>query len=434
MRILFIAPSAYLLGGVQDWLYMTVIGLRMRGHHVEVGVPDDFYHNGKLFNKHFSGIDAVFFRNRSGTNEGRIRSLKSFIENKESDIIVGVNIGNLFEAISRLGKNRQAKFVMTVHAIEHNYFADMKQYKALIDGVIVTNKLAEVLANKISGMDNSRIHYAPYGVNQKEKTIKQRLRSCPLRIAWIGRLEESQKRVSDIIGIIKNLDQLNIDYELGIAGDGPEKDRLKANMSTWINEGKVRFHGIVKKENVNDFYKNYHVLLITSKWETGPIVAWEAINSGLALVSSDYIGSKAERTLVHEKTALMFAVGDTVGAAKQVARLTDESLRNNLTSNAEEIVRMKYSIRASLDDWEKAFIEIKASEKKLQVAKESLVLQPGPAGRMEKYLGLRASEFIRAILPRQVPRNAGDEWPHSLQGIKDQHWILDYAEKLENST
>lgn len=431
MRILFIAPSAYLLGGVQDWMYMTVIGLRKRGHVVEVGVPDGFYHNGKMFNKHFAGIDASFFRNRSGTNEGRIRGLKRFIEKREIDIIVGVNIGNLFETIARLDKDRHAKFVLTVHAIEHNYFADIEHYKKMIDGVIVTNKLAELLANKLGRIENSKIHYAPYGVSQKEVNDNQTLSATPLMIAWVGRLEETQKRASDIKEVLKSLDRLGVDYKLGIAGDGPDKERLLAQISEWLQAGKVHYHGMIEKEKLKHFYKGYHILLITSTWETGPIVAWEAINSGLVVVSSKYIGSKAEKSLQHEKTALMFDIGDAADAAKQIARLTDENLRYKISYSAKTVVTLKYSVEASLDAWEKAFIEVISSKRQSEESEDKREYKPYATGRLEKYFGLVASEFIRSILPNKIANSAGDEWPHSLQGVKDQSWILNYAKELE---
>ena len=433
MRILFIAPSGYLLGGVQDWLYTTVLGLRERGHIVKVGVPNGYFHNGKRFNRHFSGLKAEFFTNRSGTNEGRIRGLERFLRKNKTDIIVGVNIGNLFEAISRQRNNRHAKFVMTVHAIEHNYFQDMKQYKRLISGVIVTNKVSALLAEKAGNMDKSKVYYAPYGVDQQRKSVDNRKSNMPLTIAWVGRLEQSQKRVRDIIEILKCLDQNSIAYKLRIAGDGPERNSLLRDMSTWIREGKVEFCGVVKKDDMSSFYKKHHILLITSQWETGPIVAWEAVMSGLVIVTSAYIGSKAEQTLVDERTALMFDVGDTSGAATQIVRLKNEELRQSLNSNAKEIVEKKYSVEASLDAWEEAFEEIHRSKTQIDSNEKILVVRTNKTGKLEKYLGLDTSELIRSILPKRISRNAGDEWPHSLQGIKKQDWILEYAKEIEQA-
>ena len=433
MRILFIAPSAYLLGGVQDWLYTTVLGLRERGHIVKVGVPDDYFHNGRQFNKHFNGLEAEFFRNRSGTNEGRIRALERFLRKNRTDIIVGVNIGNLFEAVSRTIRESHEKFVMTVHAIEHNYYQDMKQYGRLVSGVVATNKLSALLAEKVGSIDKNRVYYAPYGVDQEESSSNKRIGHMPLMIAWVGRLEQAQKRARDIVGVLKYLDELNISYKLEIAGDGPEKDGLLTDMSTWIKAGKVEFLGVVMKENMKSFYKKHHILLVTSEWETGPIVAWEAIRAGLAVVTSAYIGSRAEQTLIDERTALMFDIGDTRNAAKQLARLSNEDLRQRLNLNARAIVEKKYSVKASIDAWEGAFEDIYKSKTQIRSDERILVVQTSTTGRLEKYLGMESSEFIRSVLPKRIGRNAGDEWPHSLQGIRNQDWILENAKEIEQS-
>lgn len=433
MRILFIAPSAYLLGGVQDWLYTTVIGLRNRGHTVDVAVPNGYFHNGRKFNSYFVGLDADFFLNKSGTNEGRIRGLTRLLRRKETDIIVGVNIGNLFEAIRRMGKDHGRKFVMTIHAIEHNYYADINQYKSLLNGVIVTNKLSVLLAEQIGKIDKNKIYYAPYGIGQNERSSVKRQSHLPLMIAWVGRIEQNQKRVRDIRRVLEGLDSLEIDYKMVIAGDGPERNKLLEDISTWISAGKVNFHGFLGKEELGILYKSCHVLLITSEWETGPIVAWEAISCGLAVVSSSYTGLRAEETLINNKTALLFEVGDSTGAARQIARLKDEDLRQQLLFNAREIVIRKYSAEASLDAWEKALGEVNASEIKYESLEEKLVLESRKAGRMEKYLGVAGSELLRGVVPRRSARSAGDEWPHSLQGIRNQEWILEYAKNVEDS-
>ena len=153
--------------------------------------------------------------------------------------------------------------------------------------------------------------------------------------------------------------------------------------------------------------------------------------SGLVIVTSAYIGSKAEQTLVDERTALMFDVGDTSGAATQIVRLKNEELRQSLNSNAKEIVEKKYSVEASLDAWEEAFEEIHRSKTQIDSNEKILVVRTNKTGKLEKYLGLDTSELIRSILPKRISRNAGDEWPHSLQGIKEQDWILEYAKEIE---
>jgi glycosyltransferase involved in cell wall biosynthesis len=433
MKLLFVAPSAYLLGGVQDWLYATVIGLRRKGHEVEVGVPDGHFHKGQRFNNQFKGVNATFFRNTTGTNEGRVKSLKRFLGAKDPDIIVGVNIGNLFEAIAQLRDFQRAKFAMTLHAIEGNYFNDMKQYKSVIDGVITTNRLSEIMTQRLGEIDQSRVFYAPYGIDQKKYEFKMSLEPGITRIAWVGRLDKKQKRVDDIKYIVSQLDRTGIRYQLSIAGDGPEREEVLKDLSEGISNGRVRFVGMINKEELSVFYGKNDILLITSEWETGPIVAWEAISAGLAIVSSRYIGSRAEKTLKDNETALLFHIGDAEGAAKRIATLSDEKIRRRLQINAQQVVNLKYSSEASLDAWESAFEKIMTMKKQVDAETKNQINDKNHTGRLERYIGTERSEIIRAILPKRLAKDAGSEWPHSLQGINDQSWILEYAREIEES-
>lgn len=434
MDILFVAPSAYLLGGVQDWLYSTVVGLRGRGHKVRLGVPDGYFHDGERYNNEFKGLNAEFIRNRSGTNEGRVRALESFILRREPELVVGVNIGNLFDAVARLKNRNSLKFAMTVHALEANYFEDIRMHRQIIDGLVTTNRLSFELARNIGGLDDDRICYAPYGVPiDMERTMEDSAKK-QLRIIWVGRLEQPQKRIKDVIDIVEQLDEMVIDYQLSIAGDGPQRCQVEKAMYKQVTNGKVKFLGRLNKEELSLLYRNHDILLITSQWETGPIVAWEAVSNGCTLVSSKYIGCMAEKTLFDHKTALLFEIGDTKSAACKIAALQEKELRKRIQESAKEIVSQKYSTKASLDAWEIAFNKILKSTNPARPGKIVLESLHRPMnGRMDRYLGLNGSEFIRSVLPKKKPRDAGSEWPHSLQGISDQTSLLEYARKIEDA-
>jgi glycosyltransferase involved in cell wall biosynthesis len=80
-----------------------------------------------------------------------------------------------------------------------------------------------------------------------------------------------------------------------------------------------------------EVYGHHHALVITSSWETGPIVAWQAMASGMAVVSSRYVGAGLEGALEHDATALLFPCGDTDAAAGELARLREPALLERLS-------------------------------------------------------------------------------------------------------
>lgn len=430
MRILIIAPSAYLLGGVQDWLYQTTLGLRERGYKLIVGVPDGCYHNAKLYNSHYRGLDALFFKNKTGTQEGRIRALQSFIKEIETDIIMGVNIGDLYEALLRTyDRYDKTRFVMSLHAIEANYFADVQTFKDILDAVITTNRLTQNLVADFGGMELERTYYAPYGVKIRN-SFKQKDMNKELGLLWVGRLENTQKRVFDLPMLLKSLDRLGVLYKLSIAGEGPDGPKLKVELQEWVHQGKVMFCGTLNKDELQALYRSNHVLLITSEWETGPIVAWEGIDAGLVVVSSRYTGLKAEGTLVNRETALLYNIGDTENAAIQIQSLVNSSFRLHLSTKAINVVNERYSLTASLNAWENVFLQIMEQPVKKRIPTDVLSWRE-PNGKLERYLGRNLTENVRMLFPARKPADPGCEWPHSTQGIIDQKNLLKYAREIE---
>lgn len=428
---MFIAPSAYLLGGVQDWLYMLVCGLRRIGHEVTVGVPDNTYHRIDRFNRYFEGMNAKSFTNRTGTAEGRINALTSFFKDHPADIIVGVNIGDIYKAFSRIKRLLDGtKLVMTIHAIEQNYYDDLCQYSDLIDAVITTNKVTQKMAENMRVLSTNRIFYAPYGIGLKD--VKKNCNvSGALELAWVGRIETGQKRVSDVCKILEHLDKYGLEYRLSIAGDGPYREQIEKDLKLWTKKGVVRFHGFLSKDEMAEFYSAHNILLITSNWETGPIVAWEAMAAGLVVVSSQYVGSRSEGALIDNVTALSFPVGDCKTAAAQIARLRDPGLREKVSASGREMVMKRYSEEESLKAWVYALNRVMKLDAKSGDWEKSME-KTRPSGRLQRLVGIPLSEKLRVLFSTKIDAGSpGNEWPHSLQGKTDQQGILSYAEHTE---
>lgn len=433
MKILLIAPSAYLLGGVQDWLYLLTLGLREKGHDITVAIPNDIYHNGDLYNKYYAGINAIYFRNRTGTAEGRIRALADLLLNHPVDVVASVNIGDVYEAYNRvLYKLKETKIVMTLHAIEGDYLGDIGRYCQLLDGVIVTNKLTQKIISGLKLIEGNKIFYAPYGV-KSNYNLSPLTKGNDLRIAWVGRLDNQQKRISDLATILTSLDRKGITFTLSIAGDGPDRTQLENELQTWIQTDRVRLLGFLDKSKLQSFYNNHNILLITSEWETGPIVAWEAMMSGLVVVSSEYIGHASEGALVNEQTALLYPIGSGEAAARQLSRLTNTHIRKELAKRGQQMAISRYSLDSSLKSWEEAFklIIMGESRKKMQYRKSRTTL---PAGGLESIVGSKMGELLRLCLgKRGYCRDAGSEWPHSHYGHTNSTTLLKYATLLEQN-
>jgi glycosyltransferase involved in cell wall biosynthesis len=436
MKILFFAPSAYLLGGVQDWLADLVPGIRREGHDVTVAVPDGLFHCFDSYRQAYPGLACINLRNPTGSQEGRIQSILNRITSIQPDLIIGVNIAAIYLAAARLRLRGDwvGKLIITLHAIEADYLEDLRQFSAIVDAVVVTNRLVAGLVARQTSIPIERILYAPYGVKMPTQKFPLTISGDVLRLAWVGRFEQAQKRVHDLVPILNCLDRISFPYCLSLAGDGPEATSLKEQLKPWIRSEQVRWLGRLDKNQLQQqVYNQNDVLLITSSWETGPIVAWEAMAAGLVVVSSRYVGSGAEGALKDGQTALLFSVGDSEAAASVLARLLDPNLRTSLVNSALEMVRHRYSASASLGAWLKVFnIGMELPPLTLDNAEFARFAATVPSGRLDRWLGVTRAESLRRFLGLNFRHlSAGSEWPHSLHGSGDNANLLSMATQLE---
>jgi glycosyltransferase involved in cell wall biosynthesis len=301
---------------------------------------------------------------------------------------------------------------MTLHGLDGQYFEQIRHEVASLDAVIATNRLACKLATSVGGLEKNRIYYAPYGVHLPDSfviTVPIK-RHTPIRIGFVGRLEKPQKRVEELLAIVREMDRRNISYQLLIAGAGPEESWLRGELKSSVERGTVQFLGALSSKEMDKFYWTIHTLLITSKWETGPIVAWEAMARGVLVVTSAYLGSGLEGNLRHGENCLVYPVGNAAAAVKCIVDAQDAELRDRLTIAGIAFVREKMTHERSITYWSQCFEDIKSQPTRPPPMEDA---RREPAGRLDSLLGTRFGETVRHILRRHpAPAEPGDEWPH----------------------
>jgi glycosyltransferase involved in cell wall biosynthesis len=407
-----VAGSAHTLGGLASWLDSLLPGLAARGWDPVLGLVEGPRHHrpDRLIDAH-PQERWIRIPCATGTPEGRCRALTRALADQRPAAALAVNIPDLFPALYRVRKaGSPMRGMMTVHGIEPELYADAHRFRGVIDGAVGTNRLACRLLETLGGIEATRVLYAPYGVDP----VGPRERTSPadgssLRIGYAGRLEQSQKRVRDLPRISRALDRMGTRHEWRIAGGGPEESGLRRDLPA----GRAVFLGAVPGFDLAALlYREVDALVVPSRWETGPLVVWEAMAAGVPVVASRYLGSGLEDALRDEENALLFDGGDADAAARQLARLArDPALADRLAAAGRELARARYSRERSIDAWERAIESVLALPP----------LPPGPApevppatGRLERLAGPRWSESVRRALGRTGPDSgSGGEWPHA---------------------
>lgn len=430
--IMFIAPSAYPLGGVADWLEYVVAGLRIEGLVCQLGLVEGGDHDVARYLSRHPCANCFPISNQTGSSEGRIRRLMSAIDRAAPEIVVSVNLLDVYEAVRRL----RARFggggprvVMALHGLQADLMADVRHQSDVLDGVVTTNRLSAAMVADALG-SRKRVHYAPYGVPTVVSSPRVRGAEVVFRLLYAGRIEQDQKRVFDLPPILRSLRASGLNARLSIAGGGPMERELRRVFAEGGLAESVEWLGDLSAAQLADAYRSHDALVITSVWETGPIVAWEAMSHGLPVASSRYVGSGLEGALVDGRTAVLFEIGDIEGAVAAIIRLRDSSVRREIVSAGLELVDKRYAREASVAAWKSALEAVLASPPLLPTRTRL----SKPAGRLDRWFGVERAEDLRELFGIRFEHNSpGGAWPHSGFGATRENEFLEHAKIVDRS-
>jgi glycosyltransferase involved in cell wall biosynthesis len=413
-RILFAAPSAYTLSGLAVWLDYLLPGLAGLGWDPVLALTSGRHHDAAEYLRLHPCERAVCVTNPSGSREGRARAFESVVEGVDADIVVSVNTPDVVLALERLRKRstRYRRTVMAVHGFVPEIFDDAAEFAGVVDGLACTNRLGCELAREYAGLERARVHYTPCGTVLQKAWAKTPGNLSPLRLGFIGRLDQSEKRVYDSLQIVAEVIQRDLDCELVLVGCGPEEAGVRRKIAEYGLAGKIKLTGYLSREELSrTVYPIIDALLVTSPSETGPLAAWEAMAHGVPVVSSRYLGSGCESALVHRHNALLFPVGEIAQAATCVMELRNPELRDQLIRNGRCLVKQRYTIERSVQSWHQALSRV--LEAPPLPAPKGTRLVP-PAGRLDRALGVGWAESVRrAMRIRFEHQDPGGEWPHA---------------------
>lgn len=109
------------------------------------------------------------------------------------------------------------------------------------------------------------------------------------RLVFLGRFDDGQKGLVDLIGM---LDQPDNPYpELILIGDGPDKGAIAARAAA-TQHVNVRFESWMSVAEVDDFLGTDDCLVMNSRWEGEPLVVREFTARGLPCIARDIAGMR----------------------------------------------------------------------------------------------------------------------------------------------
>lgn len=235
-----------------------------------------------------------------------------------------------------------------LHADGDNYYALAATYATSASVLVcVSRRIEQELRRRLgaTGVDTAVV---PCGTPLPGIKAK-RTPNASLRLAWVGRLEEVQKRVSDLAKIASGLQASATPFHLDIVGDGPERGAVENTIQLARLSEYVRFHGWLDRSAAQEVMLSADVLLLPSNFEGMPIVVMEALALGCGVVASRVSG--VEDLEYHPLAAsclLLHDVGD-VSAAVRLALQLWRSDPDQRTRAARGLAKAEMSIEVCME-------------------------------------------------------------------------------------
>ena len=204
----------------------------------------------------------------------------------------------------------------------------------------------------VSRRNREKLHLIPNGVASVDTLSRERARTdlglhpTGSVLGWVGRLSH-EKGLDLLIEAMTRLDQLDI--ELVVIGEGPERDRLTARAA---QAGvSVRFLG--EREYAASVFTAFDVLVSSSRTEGLPMVLLEAMSAGVPIVA---FGVGGIPQLLNEETGWIVPAGDVQRLADAIrVALTDSAGAEQRAARAQSVVTHEYGVDRWLDRHEEVY-------------------------------------------------------------------------------
>ena len=219
-------------------------------------------------------------------------------------------------------------------------YATVMEHAAWTDVVVGVSGQIGVNLQARPELRGARIEVIPYGIDFPGAIPRRpRPADAPLRLIYLGRIIEEQKRVSRLAELASRLQALRAPVEFSIVGDGPQRDELRAAMRGCPF---VRFVDPLPYDQVSRLLQDYDVFVLLSDYEGLPLSLLEAMGQGVVPVVSDL--PSGMRDVVGEGCGFRTPVGDVAGAVEIIAMLAaDRALLSAHSQRALAFVREHYS-------------------------------------------------------------------------------------------
>ena len=283
-------------------------------------------------------------------------------EQQGVNIVIGINSEAILSSLPHLPEKIRV-LSRCANAFDHGYRITMVCAQRLAAIVATTPRLKHDLIDSY-GANPSLLHLIPNGIASQpfeRAAASPRGQEPFLRLGFLGRLEHHQKGVFHLPEIVRELNRLNVKFQLRIAGKGKHRSIIERELADEISHGQVEFLGTIAPQAVPHFLAESDVYVFTSHFEGCPNALLEAIMAGCVPVSW-LIEGITDFILEDGETGFISSVGDYISFARSVEILSRDRERLQRMSHAAACAaRKRFSRQRAASAYANLFANVMAN-------------------------------------------------------------------------
>lgn len=203
-----------------------------------------------------------------------------------------------------------------LHTNSPDVFELLPQRLPYLDAILVSGSALETEIRERHPAIRIPVTAVEYPLDDRYFNIPLHLSGDSLVLGYCGRLEHEQKQVLRLAELCEALVAYAVDFTLEIAGTGSAMEELRERLP----QNQCRFLGALDATRLATAYQRWDFLVCTSDYETGPLVAMEAMAAGVIPIMPD-IPCQATAMLADLKL-LLYPRGEMRIAASQISQIS----------------------------------------------------------------------------------------------------------------
>ena len=246
---------------------------------------------------------------------------------------------------------------------ENHYYESVNRLGRYWNAVVCVSEHIRERAAAVQPAVAARAHVIHNTTMRRDDVVERSRRAddAELRLVYVGRLVQHQKRVLDVVALVRELNERRLNYRVTLIGGSPDdavESQLRRQLVTEMATGRVRLTGPLSRPAVLDELHRHDVVVLFSEFEGLPVALVEAMACGCvpAVLRTD---SGVPELVGHGRNGLLFESREYGAWADVLGELSRDPQRlAALASRAQQTIRDHFTVERMADQFEQVLTTV----------------------------------------------------------------------------